>query len=51
MCNVLQAQLVSFDARPPMRYDVLSIDVGITPSTLGVPGVTEHAIPVKPVSR
>lgn len=50
-CLLLQAQSIQFDDRPPVRYDVLSIDVGITPSTQGVPGVMEHAIPVKPVSR
>ena len=35
--------------RPPVAYDVLSIDTGATPA-MSVPGVAEHAIPVKPVS-
>ena len=30
-------------------YDLLSLDVGITPSTADVPGAAEHAIPVKPI--
>ena len=37
--------------RPPLGYDVLSLDVGITPSAQGVPGALEHATPVKPVHR
>ena len=35
--------------RPDVHYDVLSIDVGITPD-LAVPGAAEHVIPVKPIS-
>ncbi|KAK9794374.1 hypothetical protein WJX73_009966 [Symbiochloris irregularis] len=46
-----QAQAITLSGRPPMRYDVLSIDVGITPSAQGVPGAMDHAIPVKPVSN
>ena len=30
-------------------YDVVSLDIGSTPNTGGVPGVLEHAIPVKPI--
>lgn len=36
--------------RPPVPYDALSLDVGITPSGQGVPGALQHATPVKPVS-
>lgn len=32
-----------------VAYDLLSIDIGSTPVTGGVPGVNEHAIAVKPV--
>ena len=35
--------------RPPVSYDLLSIDCGATPS-LAVPGAAAHAVPVKPVS-
>lgn len=35
--------------RPPVPYDVLSIDIGSTPSARDIPGVAEHAIPVKPI--
>ena len=34
--------------RPPVPYDLLSIDVGIAPR-LDVDGATEHAVPVKPI--
>lgn len=34
--------------RPPVRFDVLSIDIGSAPSAC-VRGVAEHAIPVKPI--
>ncbi|MGE0860778.1 MAG: selenide, water dikinase SelD [Gammaproteobacteria bacterium] len=36
-------------ARPPVTYDVLSLDSGITPA-MAVPGAAEHAVAVKPVS-
>ncbi len=35
--------------RPPVPYDVLSIDTGSTPNTSAIPGASEHAIPVKPI--
>ncbi len=44
----LQARTVVCRARPPVPYDLLSIDVGITPS-INVEGVSEHAVPVKPI--
>jgi selenide,water dikinase len=37
--------------RPPVPYDVLSIDIGSTPRQDDVPGAAEHAIPVKPIDR
>jgi selenide, water dikinase len=36
--------------RPPVPYDLLSLDIGAAPDTLAVPGAAEHAIPVKPIS-
>ena len=37
--------------RPPVAYDLLSVNIGSTPRTANVPGATEHAIPVKPINR
>jgi selenide,water dikinase len=36
--------------RPPIRYDVLSINTGSTPRWAGIPGAAAHALPVKPVA-
>lgn len=44
-----QQQLIHCRQHPPMRYDVLSIDIGSTPGTVSVPGAKEYAIPAKPV--
>jgi len=44
-----QARTVICRARPPIPYDVLSIDIGSTPHTGDVPGAAEHAVPVKPI--
>lgn len=37
--------------RPPVPYDLLSINIGSTPQLQGVPGAIEHAIAVKPITR
>lgn len=37
--------------RPPIPYDVLSIDIGITPGAEQVPGAREHTTGVKPIDR
>src|SRR5438445_11548052 len=39
------------DAHPPIRYDVLSIDIGSAPRSDDVPGAAEHATAVKPIDR
>ncbi|MCW2240293.1 selenide, water dikinase SelD [Azospirillum canadense] len=39
---------VLLSGRPPLRYDVLSLDTGSRP-TLDTPGAAEHAIPLKPI--
>ena len=50
-CWLLQKQEVQLAGRPPIRWDVLSINVGITPDAAAVPGAGRHAVPIKPVSR
>jgi selenide,water dikinase len=39
------------DNRPPVPYDILSIDTGSTPNTVEVTGAAEYAIPIKPIDR
>ncbi len=38
------------DGHPPVPYDILSLDVGSTPSLDFIPGAREHGIAVKPIS-
>jgi selenide,water dikinase len=45
------ARTVHLRDRPPIRYDLLSLDIGSTPRAHDVPGAAEHATPVKPVDR
>lgn len=47
----MQAQEVLLQGRPPISYDLLSINVGITPFASSVPGAAEHATTVKPIDR
>ena len=35
--------------RPPVPYDIVSLDIGSRPNTADVPGAAEHALPVKPI--
>lgn len=45
-----QGQRVLLRGRPPVRYDVLSLNLGITPALSAVPGAAEHTTPVKPIN-
>ena len=40
---------VQIDTHPPVGFDVLSVDVGITSDMPALPGFAEHAIPAKPL--
>jgi selenide,water dikinase len=46
--DTVNRQVICRD-RPPVPYDILSLDIGSRPNTGGVPGAAEHAIPVKPI--
>ncbi|VAW66899.1 NADH dehydrogenase-like protein / Selenide,water dikinase [hydrothermal vent metagenome] len=35
--------------RPPINYDLISINIGSKPGTLHIPGANEFTIPVKPI--
>jgi selenide, water dikinase len=43
-------KLVLLKDRPPIAYDLLSINTGITPDLSGITGAAEHAVPVKPIA-
>ena len=45
------ARTVSLMNRPPVSYDVLSVNTGSTPSIHEVDGAGDHAVPVKPINR
>jgi selenide,water dikinase len=45
----LAAKRVLCAGRPPVSYDVLSLDIGSRPKQADVPGSAEHATPVKPI--
>jgi selenide, water dikinase len=43
--------LLKDPSRPPIDYDVLSINTGITPKASNVPGAQRNTTPVKPIDR
>ena len=47
----LENKVIHCAGRPPVRFDVVSINTGSTPEMDSVPGARRHAIPVKPVER
>ena len=47
----LDAQSVQCRDRPPVKYDVLSINTGSTPRTADVPGAAGNVVPVKPINQ
>ncbi|MCI0745175.1 MAG: selenide, water dikinase SelD [Verrucomicrobia subdivision 3 bacterium] len=47
----LENRLVLLKDRPPVRFDLLSINTGSTPRSHDVPGAAKYTIPVKPVER
>lgn len=47
----LGRKLVLCDNRPPVAFDLLSLDTGSTPHMKGIPGAAHHSLPVKPIDR
>jgi len=47
----LTNQLIHCRLHPPVRYDLLSLDIGSTPRTSDVPGAAGNVVPVKPINR
>ena len=48
--DLYQKQL-KFQKRPPISYDLLSLNIGSIPSMHSVPGAAEFAVAVKPISN
>jgi selenide,water dikinase len=46
----LEARTVSVAGRPPVAFDVASVDIGITSEMPGLPGFAEHGVPAKPLT-
>ena len=47
----LRMKCVLFADRPPIPYNILSLDIGSRPKQADVTGSAEHATPVKPIDR
>ena len=45
----LPRRQVLLPERPPIRFDLLSLDTGCQPGVSAIPGAAEHAIPLKPI--
>jgi len=43
------AGVVHVPGRAPLRYDVVSVNVGVTSALPGLPGLAEHGVPAKPL--
>ena len=41
---------ICFDDRPPLAFDLLSINIGGQPNMAMIDGAAKHAIPVKPIA-
>ena len=48
--NVEKQEVYCSDGRPPITYDILSINVGITPSPLPSPLFSDRLVPRPPTS-
>lgn len=48
--NLREKQVIC-DDRPPVPFELVSINTGSTPNTSGVPGATGNVVPVKPINN
>lgn len=46
-----EQETLLLEGRPPLRYDVLSLDIGSSVAGLDVPGVARNAVPTRPIGR
>jgi len=47
----LIGQAIECRGRPPVRYDIVSFNIGSTPRTSDIPGATGNVVPVKPINQ
>lgn len=47
----LKARKLQLAERPPVHFDLLSINTGSTPAMDSIPGVRDFAVPVKPIDQ
>jgi selenide,water dikinase len=45
----LDGKRVICSGRPPVEFDVLSLDIGSKPNWQGIPGAADYTLPIKPV--
>lgn len=45
------SKTITVPGRPPIAYDVASVDVGITSAMPNLPGFAENAVPAKPLGK
>lgn len=43
------AQRIAVAGRPPIAYDIASVDIGVTADMPALPGFARHAVPAKPL--
>ena len=46
-----EADRLHVNGRPPVPFDVLSVNIGGEPDVKAIPGAASHCIPVKPISN
>ena len=44
------SKTVAIEGRPPLSYDILSVNIGSATDLLAIEGAEKHALPIKPIS-